>query len=98
MNLNRKPNICVPCSPRETLKLLREYNRNKPLSDELRQALICELKLLREIAQKPASGITPASALLYQDPRQTLPQVVLYSFPALPDGTAAFGPKDLLDP
>lgn len=47
---------------------------------------------------KPASGVTPASALLLQDPRQALPQVTLYSFPVLPDGTPAFGPADLLDP
>ncbi len=37
----------------------------------------------------PASKLTPASALLQQDLRQALPQVILYGFPIIPDGSAA---------
>ena len=42
--------------------------------------------------------VTPASVLLKQDPRNALPQVTLFGFPAAPDGEAAFTPNDLTDP
>lgn len=48
-------------------------------------------------AEAPLDFPAAATALL-QDPRAALPKITLSSFPALPDGTPAFGYEDLLDP
>ena len=42
--------------------------------------------------------ITPASALLRQDPHKAMPQVLLYGIPSAPDGASAFAPDDLTHP
>jgi len=43
-------------------------------------------------------GPAAAASASVQDPRQTLPQVRLTSYPAAPNGEPAFGPRDLADP
>jgi hypothetical protein len=83
------------CLPREELKVSGWYQPTLPQPEvTFSQPLIPCVPASKSCTRK----LTKASAMLIQDVRQALPQVTLLGIPAAPDGSAAFGPKDVIDP
>ena len=80
------PDCGDQCLPREALKVSGWYRPTLPQPEvTFSQPLIPCVPASKSCTRK----LTPASAMLIQDVRQALPQVILYGFPVVPKGPAA---------
>lgn len=79
------------CLPPETLRSPGSFSPRLPRAD---------VTFATRLTPCPALGDddTSAQSILRQDPRAALPALRLHSFPAAPDGTAAFSAEDIADP
>lgn len=83
------------CSAREALKIAGWYRPTLPRPEV---TFSQPLEPCVPVSKTCTRKLTPATATLKQGVRQALPQVTLYGIPAASDGTAAFGPNDIIDP